>query len=138
MADELLNIVNKVNAAIRSDKIRRIALMSTLAKHKPRIFTDGLSDDGSKIGNYSPATAKLKSEKGRNPGFVNFTDTGQMVSDYGLVIEGETYAFGFQNEFNAQKAEWLSDKYKKTPFHASDEEVEVLLNVLIDELNKAI
>lgn len=132
MANEILDIVAKVNADIKSDRLRRTALSTVLALHKPRIFDKGQSSDGSQIGTYSKAYGEKKSLLGRNPGYVNLRMTGQMASDYGLVVNGETYAFGFQNSFNADKADWLMDKYNKDIFHLSESELETLIKLLTD------
>jgi hypothetical protein len=134
VADELLDIVTKINSAIRSDRGRRVALSTVLAVHKPRIFDKGLDSNGSQIGKYSPAYAKKKTKLGRNPGYVNLRLTDQLMADYGLVISGETYAFGFQNSFNSDKAGWLQDKYDKEIFHLSDPEIDLLMDILTKEL----
>lgn len=134
--DDLARFVKQINEAIRSDKIRRTALTTTLAKHKPRIFEQGLAADGSKIGTYSVAYGKKKSARGRNPGFVNLRDTDQMYADYGLIVEGGNYGFGFQNNFNADKMGWMTDLYDKEIAALNDEEMKVLTDVLFDELNR--
>lgn len=135
--DDILNIVRKVTEAIHSVKIRRTALSTTLAVHKPRIFEQGKTESGGKIGTYSKKYGEYKSKKGKNPGYVNFRDTDQLMGDYGVIIQGDQYAFGFQNPTNAEKAGFLSERYGDV-FHASDSEVDVLLTVLADELNKSI
>lgn len=135
--DEIANIVKKINEAIASDKIRRTALSTTLAVHKPRIFEQGKTESGGKIGTYSKKYGEYKSRIGKNPGYVNFRNTDQLMGDYGIIIQGDQYAFGFQNPDNAAKAGFLSDRYGDV-FHASDSEVEVLLTVLTEELNNAI
>lgn len=135
--DEILNIARKVNEAIHSDKIRRMALSSTLAVQKDRIFSKGQNESGGRIGTYSKVYGEYKSKKGKNPGYVNFRDTDQMMGDYGVVIQGDQYALGFQNPTNAAKAGFLSDRYGDV-FHANDNEVDVSLNVLVDELNKSL
>jgi hypothetical protein len=137
VADEILNLITRVNRAILSDKSKRIALSTTLAKHKPRIFERGQASDGSQIGTYSKKYGEFKSKKGRNPGYVNLVLTGQMQSDYGLLISGEQYAFGFQNDFNGNKSEWMTDKYDKEIFHLSEEEIDLFMDVLNDEISKA-
>lgn len=134
MADELLNIVTKINSAIRSDKGRRIALSTVMAVHKPRIFDQGLDASGAKIGTYSKKYGEKKKALGRNPGYVNLRYTDQMLSDYGILISGDSYAFGFQNTFNADKAGWMTDKYEKEIFHLSESEIDLLMNVLINEI----
>jgi hypothetical protein len=133
VADELLNIVAKVNSAIRSDRGRRIALTTVLAVHKQRIFSQGLAANGSQIGTYSKKYGEKKSKLGRNPGYVNLRLTDQLYGDYGLVISGEQYAFGFQNSFNADKAEWVSNTYNKDIFHLSQSEIDLFMDVLTEE-----
>jgi hypothetical protein len=138
VADELLNISIKVANGIKSDRIRRIALSTTLAIQKPRIFDKGQNDTGGQIGKYSKKYGEYKTKIGKNPGYVNFRDTDQLMNDFGVIIGSDQYSFGFQNDFNAQKAEWLSEKYGSNPFHVSDQELEVFVNVLTDELSKSI
>lgn len=134
MADELLNIVTQINGAIRSDKGRRVALTTVMAVHKPRIFDQGLDSAGAKIGTYSKKYGEYKTSIGKNPGYVNLRDTDQMLFDYGILISGDSYAFGFQNTFNADKAGWMTDKYSKEIFHLSESEIDLLMNVLINEI----
>lgn len=125
-------MVNKVNAAIRDDKIKRTALTTVLAIHKPRIFEKGLAEDGSKIGTYSKKYGEKKTKLGRNPGFVNLRLSDQMMMDYGLIVNGDEYGFGFQNSFNADKMSWNTDRYEKRIAALSEEEMKVLVDVLTD------
>jgi hypothetical protein len=134
--DDLLKIVERVNKAIRSDKSKRTALTTTLAINKQRIFVNGLDANGSKIGTYSKKYGEYKSKLGRNPGYVNLTNTGQMFADYGLIVNGDTYGFGFQNDFNFNKSQWAQDKYEKEIFELSDKELDVFVDVYLEELNK--
>lgn len=138
MADEILNIVNRVNRAILSDKAKRIALTTTLAKHKPRIFESGLDENGGQIGTYSKKYATYKSKIGKNPGYVNLELTGQMKADYGLIQNGTEYAFGFQNQFNADKMGYAQDRYNKGIAHLSESEIDTFTTVLNDEVNREI
>lgn len=132
--DELLNIVAKVNSAIKSDKGRRIALSTVLSVHKPRIFERGQAANGSQIGTYSKKYGEKKRLLGRNPGYVNLRLTDQTMNDYGIIINGDQYAFGFQNSFNADKAGWVSDRYNKDIFHLSESEIDLFMDILIKEL----
>lgn len=138
MADELLNIVTKVNSAIRSDKGRKLALTTVLAQHKPRIFSQGLASDGSQIGTYSKKYGEYKSSIGKNPGYVNLRNTDHMMGDYGMIVSGDQYAFGFQNPENAKKMGFLTDKYNKEIAHLSEPELDVLMTVLVEDLSKSI
>jgi hypothetical protein len=135
--DELLNISIKVANGVKSDRIRRIALGTTLALEKDRIFSKGQNEDGGQIGKYSKKYGEKKSKMGRNPGYVNFRLTDQLMNDYGMVVEGDQYAFGFQNAANGQKAGFLTDRYGDV-FHVSNQELEVFSEVLLSELDKAI
>jgi hypothetical protein len=157
--DDLLKIVDRVNKAIRSDKSKRTALTTTLAIHKQRIFVNGLDANGAKIGNYSTnpisisksrqarntgktyfkgGYSEYKSAIGKNPGYVNLTNTGQMANDYSLIVNGDFYGFGFQNQENANKSGWMGDKYDKDIFELSDKELDTFANVYIEELNREI
>ena len=159
MANEYLQLIDKVNSAIRSERVMRIALSSVLAIHKPRIFEKGLDGSDAKIGTYSTKPisiskknqarqtgktyfkggyAEYKTAIGKNPGFVNLRNTDQMRMDYGLIINGTSYGFGFQNELNYNKSQWLQEKYDKDIFDNDSKELDVLANVLVFELQKSL
>lgn len=131
MANELLNIVNQVNTALRSDQIKRATLSTVLAIHKPRIFEKGEAEDGSKIGTYSKKYGEKKKKLGRNPGFVNLRLSDQMVADYQLIQNGTDYGFGFQNSFNADKMGWNTDRYGKRIAALNQKEMDVLSDTLV-------
>lgn len=157
MADEILNISVKINAAIRSDRVIRTAISTVLTRHKARIFNEGLDANGAKIGTYSTVPisipkrkqardtgktkfpggyAEYKTSIGKNPGYVNLQNFGHMMADYGLIQSGMEYGLGFQNQENYDKSIAVQDHFDKTIFAHSNEEVELLGNVLIYELNK--
>lgn len=159
MANEYLQLIDKVNSAIRSERVMRIALSSVLAIHKPRIFEKGLDGTDAKIGTYSTKPisiakknqarqtgktyfkggyAEYKKDIGKNPGFVNLRNTDQMRMDYGLIINGTSYGFGFQNKLNYDKSQWLQEKYDKDIFDNDSKELDVLTNVLVFELQKSL
>lgn len=155
--NEFTTIIKRIDQAAKSNVSLRIALTTTLAVHKPRIFEKGLDANGSKIGTYStdPISISKKSQArqtgktyfkggyseyktaiGKNPGFVNLRNTDQMVMDYGIVQSGNQFAFGFQNETNYNKSQWMQDKYDKDIFMLSDKELDILTDVLIKNLDK--
>ena len=159
MANEYLQLIDKVNSAIRSERVMRIALSSVLAIHKPRIFEKGLDGTDAKIGTYSTKPisiskknqarqtgktyfkggyAEYKKDIGKNPGFVNLRNTDQMRMDYGLIINGTSYGFGFQNKLNYDKSQWIQEKYDKDIFDNDSKELDVLANVLVFELQKSL
>lgn len=156
MANELTNLIQRINNAIRNDNMYRIALTTGLAIHKPRIFERGLDGNGQKIGTYSTnpisiakknqarntgktyfkgGYSEYKKDIGRNPGFVNLRNTDQMMGDYGMV---GSKAYGFQNSVNADKSIWMEEKYQKDIFVLSDRELSTITNIIADEFNKAI
>ena len=134
--DEILSMVNRVNKAILSEKSKRVALSTVLAVHKPRIFEQGLNENGARIGTYSKKYGDRKRKIGRNPGYVNLELTGQMKADYGIVINGDQYAFGFQNSFNADKMGWMQGLYNAGIAHLSSDEMDLLMTVLTEEQSK--
>lgn len=159
MANEYVNLINKINLAIRSDQTMRKALTTVMAVHKPRIFEKGLAEDGSKIGTYgtnpisiskknqardtgktyfSGGYAEYKKDIGKNPGYVILRNKDQMYADYGIVQSGGQFGFGFQNTVNADKSGWMETKYDKEIFQLTDKEVDLLGDVLVFELNKAL
>jgi len=155
--NEFTNIQRRIDQAVKSDKSLRTALTTTLAVHKPRIFDKGLDANGSKIGSYSTKPISIakskqarntgktyfaggysayKSAVGKNPGYVNLRNTDQMMMDYGIVQSGSSYGFGFQNDDNHDKSQWMEEKYGKDIFSLSEKEIDVLADVLIAELDK--
>lgn len=157
MANELTDITNKIIKAVTDDQNIRVALSTVLSVHKPRIFEQGLDRNGKKIGTYSKKPISIskkdqarntgktffkggydeyKSAIGKNPGFVNFINTGQESSDYGLLGSDGNYGFGSKNDINYQKSQWHEAKYRKEIFDLSDTEINTLQNVLISQLEK--
>lgn len=137
----------------------RIALSSVLAKHKPRIFEKGLNGNDSKIGTYGTKPisiskknqarqtgktffkggyAEYKKDIGKNPGYVNLRNTDQMRMDYGLIINGNSFGFGFQNKLNYDKSQWMETKYGKDIFDNDPQELDILANVLVYEITKSL
>jgi hypothetical protein len=159
VANELIWLIDRINNAIQSERTMRIAVSSVLARHKPRIFEKGLDGSGAKIGTYktNPISiskknqakqtgktyfkggyAEYKSDIGKNPGFVNLRNTDQMMNDYGLVLSGGKFGLGFQNNTNYDKSQWMQDKYDKSIFDHTQDELDLLADVLTAEINKAI
>lgn len=157
MAKEIDDLIQRVNKAIRSDAAMRAALTTTMAVHKPRIFEKGLDANGGKIGTYSKEPISIaknrqarntgktyfkggydeyKKSIGKNPGFVNLRDTDQMQMDYGVQGGNGQWGFGFNNEVNYNKSQWLQEKYDRDIFDLSDQELNVFGDVLKNEVEK--
>lgn len=159
MANEFTDLIQKITNAARSDRNIRISLTTTLAVHKPRIFAEGFDSKGQKIGTYSTKPisiskksqarntgktffkggyAEYKSAIGKNPGYVNLRNTDHMMMDYGLIGSGGQYGFGFQNDANAEKSQWMEQKYGKDIFQISNHEENVLADVVVDLFVKSL
>lgn len=159
VANEIKGTVDRINRAIRDEKLKRIALTTTLAIHKQRIYVQGLDSKGSQIGTYSKKPASIsKKNQARNTGKTYFPggyseyhaaigkggdkvvlrNTDQEMMDYGLVSNGQDFGYGFQNQLNAQKAGWHAENYDKEIHAISDKELEVLTDTYLALLNKAI
>jgi hypothetical protein len=158
MANEFVNLVTKINSAIRSDKVQRAALSTSFAIHKQRIFAEGMDSKGQKIGTYGTKPISISKDKqarqtgktyfkggyseyktavGKNPGFVNLRNTDQMMADYQVIGNASSgFGFGFQNDTNSDKSDWMTDKYEKEIFHASDREVEVFTDAYLYQVNQ--
>jgi len=139
VANEFTAVLDKINTVVRADKTMRTALTTVLAIHKPRIFEQGFSAKGVKLGTYSKKPISIarsqqarntgktyfpggyseyKSAIGKNQGFVNLRNTDQMMGDYGLIGSGQNFGFGFQNSENYKKSQWnrrYSILFKKIP-----------------------
>ena len=157
--NEFTVLIDKINGAIRNDRNLRIALSTVLAVHKPRIFQHGFDAKGAKIGTYSVKATSISRKQqarntgkttfkggyaeykrliGKNPGYVVLRNTDQMMMDYGLQGSALSYGFGFQNSANYDKSHWMEEKYKKKIFDISRHEESVLVDVLTDQLKRAI
>jgi hypothetical protein len=151
MAAEFTGIAQKLQNAIRSDQVLRAALSTTFAVHKPRIFEQGFNAKGSKMGTYSTnpisiaankqarntgrtyfkgGYSEYKSAIGKNPGFVNLRNTDQMMGDYSIIGGGGSFGFGFHNNENYEKSQWMEDKYGGGIFDLSSYEENVLAETL--------
>lgn len=156
MAKELDDIIQRVRNAVKSDQAMRSALTTVMAIHKPRIFQSGQDVNKSKIGKYSTKPISIsKKNQARNTGKtyfkggyaeyksaigkggdVNFRNTDQMQMDYAIVQNGNSFGFGFNNDLNYDKSQWLQDKYGKDVFDLTDQELDVLGNTLQAEVEK--
>lgn len=156
MAKEIDQLIERITKAVKSEKAMRAALTSLLPVHKQRIFESGQDANKTKIGTYSTKPisiakdnqarntgktyfpggyAQYKSEIGKG-GDVNFRNTDQMQADYGIIQNGDSFGFGFQNGFNYEKSQWLQDKYGKDVFDLTQQELDLVGDVHKAEVEK--
>lgn len=134
------------------------AVNSVLVIQKKRIFQQGKASDESKIGTYSTTPISIskkqqakntgktyfkggyreyKSILGKGSNFVNLRNTDQTMMDLGTtVVSKNQYGIGFNNDFNADKAEWAEENYNKPIFATTTKEDDVFLRVFEFEVNK--
>lgn len=156
MAKEIQDLIQRINKAVKSEKAMRVALTSVLAEHKPRIFESGQDANKSKIGKYSTKPISIaRKNQARNTGKtyfkggyaeyhqaigkgsdVNFRNTDQMQMDYGIIQNGNQFGFGFQNNENYNKSQWLQDKFDKDVFDLTQRELDILGDIHLAEVEK--
>lgn len=151
-------LIADINRVLQNERVLIAAANSVLIRQRDRIFNQGKASDESKIGQYGTKPISIsrnrqakqtgktyfkggyreyKSLTGKESGFVNLQDTGQMMMDLGttVVAKGEV-GIGFSNQFNADKSEWAEEKYKKEIFASTDDEDELFSKVIEFELDK--
>lgn len=157
--NEFMSLIDKINRAIKSEQNQRVALSTTLAVHKQRIFVNGMDANGSQIGTYgtNPISISKKNQArqtgktyfkggyaeyhgaiGKGSSKVILVNFGQMQADYGIVMGSQGFGFGFHNSANAEKMGWMTDKYDKEIAALSDSELDVFANVLVAQLNQGL
>jgi len=151
-------LINQVNAMIRDKKAGIAAINSVLAAQKKRIFQDGKASNESKIGTYSTTPISIskksqakntgktyfkggyrqyKSLTGKGSSFVNLRNTDQMMMDLSTqLVAVNEFGIGFNNDFNADKSEWMEEKYKKDIFSSTVKEDNLFVKVFEFEINK--
>jgi hypothetical protein len=150
-------VLKQVTDLPKFNRAVKIGIQTVLATQKKRIFVDGEGVDG-KIGVYgtNPISiskskqarntgksyfkggyAEYKSDIGKNPGYVNLNNTGQMFQDYAFFDLGSNqYGIGFNNNVNFDKSKWMEEKYQKDIFNQSAKEGNILDSVISFEIGK--
>ena len=108
-----LKAINETSGEVRDQMLRTIAL-DTVAQMKQRIHIEGLNSKDAPIGEYSNAYLKRREQYNRGSSRkVIISLTRQLENDFNIVSgNGATgYGLGFKNPDNADKAEYVQDKY---------------------------
>lgn len=152
------SLIDQLNRLMQPDAVMVATLSTVLAAQKKRIFQQGKSAEGAKIGSYSTKPISIsrknqarntgrthfpggyrqyKSLTGKGSGFVNLRNTDQMMMDYGVHVVGlKQYGLGFNNEFNFDKSNWNEDHFDKEIFAESDAEDRLFQRVFEYEINR--
>ena len=135
-------------------------ISSTLnAEVKHRVHVEGLAADGSRIGTYSDGYMKVRTGNFKNPKITRGNKKGQarpaynrgadrnvilsltrqMEMDFGatqpIKIEGG-YGIGFTNDLNYNKAVWNEKRYGKTIYGISQNENQLVENIINKYVNE--
>ena len=132
-------LLKKINALRRLDQAKRRVGLSMLTITSERIFTDGKSSDGQKIGDYSDSYMKVRERKKWPDSTKVILQAGrQMVLDFSLVLEGDKWGLGFKNSDNQNKSEWVEITFEKSIFAHTDSEVTEFTNIMQNEVNRVL
>jgi hypothetical protein len=151
-------LYQEVDKMLQTDRVMIPAMNAVLAEQKKRIFQSGKAADESRIGTYSEKPISIskknqsrntgrthfpkgyrqyKSLTGKGSSFVNLRNTDQMMFDLGThKLSQNEYSIGFTNDFNADKAKWMEDKYDKAIFPTTAGEDNLAMRIVQIELNK--
>lgn len=152
-------LIKDINALLQNQRVYVGAVNSVLVEMSARIFERGEDSRETMIGVYGTKPISIsKKKQSRNTGktyfkggyrqykslvgkgnrgeFVNLRNTDQMKMDLGTTVNPGTneYAIGFNSEVNADKRDWMEEKYKKDIFSSSLAEDEIFF----DQIQKAI
>ena len=117
-----------------------IALSSGRALMDGRIFVDGLDSNNSKIGTYKTKSYReYKERRGRQSAFVDLRLEGDLKNSLQVIpISSVETGIGFLNSFEALKANVNEERYGKDIFSFTNQELNSVLNVIVDELGRRI
>lgn len=139
-----VSALTTVNTAMltlqQTDSLLREIAVSMQAVTRERIHEQGRKGDGSQIGEYSDKYLKLRQSKKYNRTSdrkVILSLTGQMENDYKVIPLSDTeYALGFDNQFNADKADWNEERFGKV-YELTDEELQGVRNIVQEFITNA-
>ena len=134
----LKELQGRVLSAAQADSLLREIATSMLAVTQDRIHKEGRKADGSGIGSYSNSYLKLRERNnlGTDSKVILFF-TGQMQNDYKVVPLSDTeYGLGYDNQLNADKADWAEERFGKI-FALTDDElgqVQAIVQAYLDKV----
>lgn len=147
---ELNELIRKIKVLNVHSKVTQRVLFSVHTDTDKRIFRNGRDANGSSLGQYSDGYMRTRKKgvlyvrKGvkRNITYpsgrkVILQATTAMNNDYTfLVLQNGNYGSGFNNDFNADKSEWVESTYKKPIFKLTKAEEKSISVRMEKELTK--
>lgn len=136
----LSNVGTAMLTLQNSDSLLREICTSMIGETFDRIHKDGQKADGSQIGQYSTNYLKLRQKapyKRSSDPKVILVLTSDMSNNYSIVpLSEKEYALGFTNPTEAQKADWLEERYGKI-WALTEQELEGVHNIIQEFINNA-
>ncbi len=120
----------------KRDRVEIVALKGIEAEYKERLFEDGLSTNGSKIGKYVSNWKKKRAQKGRQTGFVdqNFNSDNQRSIQVGKASGSNV--MGFLTDKQRLIAEGAENYRKKDIYVVSEKEIDFGIEQGTEEILK--
>ena len=112
-----------------SNQNMRECVLDTHNDYVNRIFVNGRRSNLSKIGNYSESYKKTRQKKGRQTNTVNFVFEGRLFTNVANSLQRVTDKLmvnGATTKFEANKIDWLIDKYGEDVWQLSKKELKEL------------
>ena len=112
----IADLGNRFVTLQQADGLLREVAVGMQALTRERIHEQGRKGDGSQIGEYGDKYLKLRQSKYNRTADrkVILSLTGQMENDYKVIALSDTeYALGFDNQLNADKADWAEERFGK-------------------------
>jgi hypothetical protein len=121
--------------ASQADTLLRLVALGMQERTFTRIHDRGEKADNSPIGEYSDSYMKLRQSKKYNRDAsrkIILSLTRQMEGDYKVIALSENaYALGFDNQFNADKADWAEERFGKI-YALTEQELDDLRAIVQD------
>lgn len=110
-----------------------------LAETRTRIHNYGERATGAPIGQYSDNYLKLRIDSGKGSDRkIVFSFTRDLQRDYSIIAISDTeYGLGFQNDVQAQKSKWLTERFGNDIWALSESELEQVDATIQEFVNNA-
>ena len=120
------------------DKAIRSAMSDVIALMDDRVFKKGHDANEGMIGTYSEWWAAERRKKGKQTQFVDFRFDGLLQQSITIMpnIDATTWAIGFRNQVQAEKAAKIQKTKKKTVFELTKKEKDRLFKTFFAKLLK--
>lgn len=129
-------IRNIASDRIGVEKAMKAALSDTIALLDERVFKKGEDANNDQIGTYSAEWAAVRKSRGRQTKFVDFRFEGLLQQSITIMpkVDDNTWAIGFRNAVQSEKAEKIQKVKRKTVFELTQKERKRLISTFLKML----